>query len=315
MSGVERSVIIRDSTLREAMDVPGVHFTTDERLFLARLLAEAGVPELEVAAPARVAEDLEFVRELKGEGIPVSATGLIYGFRPEFIDEVKASAGLLDRFEIIMPASPKRRPVDIGEKTEILKGALARAKEHFDGGVGAGFPQSLMAEPAIVVKLSELSATEGADRITIYDTGGSGDPFSVHSLIKLVKEAVDIPVFFHAHNDLGFAAANSLAAVMAGADGLDVVINGLGDRAGNASLEQVAVALELRGYKTGIDLKRLTGLSKETAKKAGIEVHTLQPIVGEHSFSHKSPAHLECPELFEPFDPALIGRVRKIDEG
>ena len=110
------------------------------------------------------------------------------------------------------------------------------------------------------------------------------------------------------------ATANSLAAVLAGAGCLDVTINGLGDRAGNASLEQAAVVLRERGFEHGLRLDRLVSLSREVARMTGIPVPKLAPIVGEYAFRHRSPAHLRFPDLFEPFDPRLVGGVRGVDE-
>jgi len=131
-------------------------------------------------------------------------------------------------------------------------------------------------------------------------------------LIKKLKEALEVPLFFHGHNDLGMGTANSLAAVYAGADGLDVTINGLGDRAGNASLEQVVLSLHLKGFETGIILKDLKSLSESVEEASGLRVSKLAPVVGSHVFIHKSPGHLESPDLFEAFDPQLVGSKREL---
>jgi homocitrate synthase NifV len=123
-----------------------------------------------------------------------------------------------------------------------------------------------------------------------------------------------IEIFFHAHNDLGLATANALAAVRAGASGLDLTVNGLGDRAGNASLEQVVLGLHLRGYPTGIALDRLRALSEVVARESGVDVSKQAPVVGEFIVRHKSPSHLEHSDLFETFDPNLLGIERSLEE-
>ena len=128
-----------------------------------------------------------------------------------------------------------------------------------------------------------------------------------------MKESVDVPLFFHGHNDLGLATANSLAAIYAGADGLDVTVNGLGDRAGNAAFEQVIVGLHRKGFHTGIRLQDLRLLSQTVAEESGVEVSKLAPVVGDYVFSHKSPGHLESPELFEAFNPKIVDSVRKLN--
>ena len=108
------------------------------------------------------------------------------------------------------------------------------------------------------------------------------------------------------------ATANSLAAVYAGAEGLDVTMNGLGDRAGNASLEQVVLSLHLKGFETGIILKDLKSLSESVEKASGLRVSELAPVVGKNIFVHKSPGHLESPDLFEAFNPQLVGSEREL---
>ena len=135
----------------------------------------------------------------------------------------------------------------------------------------------------------------------------------MQDLISRLAGEIAAPIFFHGHNDLGLATANSLAAVRAGAAGLDVTVNGLGDRAGNACLEQVAVALHLRGFETGIALRKLTALAAAVEKESGVPVSKLAPVVGEFVVRHKSPSHLADPDLFEAFDPELIGIERTLE--
>jgi homocitrate synthase NifV len=120
-------------------------------------------------------------------------------------------------------------------------------------------------------------------------------------------------VFYHGHNDLGLATANALAAIEAGADGLDVTVNGLGDRAGNVALEQVAVALWVSGRTTGLRLTELAMLSAVVERESGVAVSPLAPVVGRFAVHHRSPGHLPYPQLFEAYDPELIGTARAVD--
>lgn len=175
-----------------------------------------------------------------------------------------------------------------------------------------GFPHSTQTECSFVLEIAQQAVRRGAGRVTVYDTNGSSDPFAIHELITSLKRDLRAPLFFHAHNDLGMATANSLAAVFAGAEGLDATINGLGDRAGNCSLEQAALALHLKGYSTGIALEELISLSEVVAAESGVPVSRIAPVVGEEIFGHKSPAHLDIPELFEAYDPSLVGFQRRL---
>jgi homocitrate synthase NifV len=306
-------VIIRDSTLREGLDVPRVEFSMEQRLRIARLLDQAGVPEIEVVAPGKIAEDLPFAGKLKEQGLRIRTSGLVYSFSPNCKEEVVRLTGCLDRFDILMPVSEKRRPCDRSTKTSLLLEMLDFSLQNMPD-VGVGFPHSTQADPDFLLEISQASAKKGARRIVIYDTNGSADPSEIYALIRRLKQAVHVPLFFHAHNDLGLATANSLAAVHAGADGLDTTVNGLGDRAGNASFEQVVMVLHLKGFSSGISLENLRELSEVVAEESGVEIHGLAPILGEYVATHKSPGHLEIPELFEAFDPSLVGLDRKIDK-
>jgi len=308
-----KKVIIKDSTLREGLDVPNVSFSLEQRLKIVKLLDKANVPEIEMVAPSRVLKDLEFVKMVKEEGLQRKTSGLIYSYNPLCREEIEEASKYLYRFDLLMPVSPKRKPYDRDTKISLLLDALVYSLR-CGSNVGVGFPHSTQTEFEFLLKISKESVKNGAKRVTVYDTNGSSDPFAVYDLIKQLRENLDAALFFHGHNDLGLATANSLAAVYAGADGLDVTINGLGDRAGNASFEQVVLALNLKGFDTGVILEDLRRLSKTVEEESGVEVSKLAPIVGEYIFSHKSPSHLEDPELFEPFDPKIVDSYRRLSK-
>lgn len=298
-------VIIKDATLREGLDVPGVNFSSRQKLKIARMLKTIGVREIEVVAPGKVLKDLAFVKKLKGKRSYPKTSGLIYAYSPYYRPQIEKISGYLDRLDILMPASFKREPCQKKDKIKQLCDALIFASR-FRIEVGAGFPHSFQTPFAFLLEISKEAVRKGAQRITVYDTNGSADPFTVHDMIRRLRKHLDCPLFFHGHNDLGLATANSLAAVYAGADGLDATANGLGDRAGNASLEQMALLLHLRGFKTGIALKGLRPLSKVVERASGISISRIAPVVGEYIFSHKSAAHSINPELFLAFDPRWI---------
>jgi len=306
-------VLLRDATLREGLDTPGVEFNVAQRLDIARLLCGAGVPEIEVVAPGRFDEDIEFVREFQREDLRIRRSGLVYAYHPSIPSQIEKAVAYLDRFDVLMPVSPKRKPADLNDKIRMLQDAIGLATV---GGadVGAGFPHAFQVEAGVVEDICREAVRKGARRITVYDTNGGADPFSVREFISRLKRHCPVPLFFHAHNDLGMATANSLAAILGGADGLDVTVNGLGDRAGNASLEQIAVALHLKGVETGADLKKLKALCAAVAKESGVAVSRLAPIVGDYVFRHKSPGHLEHEELFEAFAPETVGTKGEITE-
>lgn len=308
-----KKVIIKDATLREGLDVPNVNFSVEQRLKIAKLLNKANVPEIEVVAPGKVLEDLKFVKRLKEEGLQLQTSGLLYSFNPRCQEEIQEASGCLNRFDILMPVSTKRKPYDKDNKISLISDVLSYSLRYHSN-VGVGFPNSMQTEIEFLLEIGKEAINKGAKRVTIYDTNGGSDPFAIYDLIKRLKEDLNIPLLFHGHNDLGLSTANSLAAVYAGAGALDVTINGLGDRAGNASFEQVVLGLHLKGFNTGVILKDLRALSKTVEEESGIEVSRLAPIVGEYILCHKSPGHLESPELFEAFDPQLIDSYRRLDK-
>lgn len=305
------SIILRDATLREGLDVPGVSFDTEARLSIARSLALAGVSEIEVVAPARVARDVEIARLLRKEKLSARLSALVYANISSWRGDLEIALDGPHRVDLLMPLSSERPPKDPEQKRLDLERALAAARDA-KADFGAGFPHSTQVSPETVEVIAVRAAQAGAARITLYDTNGSADPFKVHKLASRIVERTRVPIFFHAHNDLGLAVANAWAAVRGGASGLDVTVNGLGDRAGNTSLEQMVMLLGLHDRATGVNPGALRDLSLLVERLSRVPVSWLAPVVGRFAFDHKSPAHGQSPEEFEAFDPEIIGSSRRV---
>lgn len=306
-------VVLKDSTMREGQDVPGVALDPDRKKVLLRKLGDAQIPEAELVAPGHFDRDLDFVREFGKAGGSVKSSGLIYGNGSSWRAQILKAKGVLDRVDILMPLSDLRPPADRGAKSRQMRDALRGAIDIL-GDVGVGFPHATQVERRFLLEMCDSAVQSGVKRITLYDTNGSSDPWAVAGLVEKVRELAEVEICFHAHNDLGMATANSIAAVRAGATCLDVTVNGLGDRAGNASLEQVAMVLHAMGVHHDLRLDRLLDLSRTVEAMTHLPTSKLAPIVGEFVFRHKSPSHLEFPALFEAFDPALVGGVRSVCE-
>jgi len=306
-------IILKDSTMREGLDVPGVQLDVRQKGILLQKLAETGVPEAELVAPGHFDRDILSLKEMERLEPGIRVSGLIYGYGTAWRNQIKAAKGVLDRVDILMPLSDVRPPVGPSAKARQMKEVLHAALDSHTL-VGAGFPHATQVAQDFVVTMCLEASHAGAQRITLYDTNGGSDPWAVADLIQRIRTESGIEICFHAHNDLGMATANSIAAVRAGAGCLDVTVNGLGDRAGNASLEQVAMALHILGFDHGLHLNLLRDLSRMVEAMSLVPVPKLAPIVGEFVFRHKSPSHLHAPELFEPFDPALIGAGRSISK-
>jgi homocitrate synthase NifV len=308
-----KQVILKDSTLREGMDTAQVEFSVEQRLKIMQLLDKANIPEAEIVAPGNVFGDMKFAEKLQEEKLRIKSSGLVYAYSSKCREEIEVSARHLDRINVLMPLSEKRKPYDPNDKTRDLLNILDYALA-FQPDVGVGFPHAIQADIILLLEICQAAAEKGAKRLIIYDTNGGADPFEVNNLIRRLKEKFDVPICFHAHNDLGLATANSLSAVYAGAEILEVTVNGLGDRAGNASLEQIALCLHIKGIDTGIELPHLKTLSETVAQESGVDVPKLAPVVGDYVFQHKSPSHLETPELFEAFNPGILNLRRALIE-
>lgn len=304
-------VFIKDVTLREGQDTPSVEFSDRDKEKIACALSEAGVSEIEVIAPARVFNDLPFARNLKATGFRTPISGLIYATSKNFSDEFEQSVSTLDQVNVLIPLSAKRAPTNWTEKLALVKNVLTHARER-GCRIGIGFPHALTVSYDAISEIIQVAASGNAAHCIIYDTAGSGNPLALHELFKQLTAAHNIPLIFHGHNDLGMATANALAALLGGASGLEVTVNGIGDRAGNTSLEQIIIASAQHGFHSGLQMDHLFALSGLVADCSGVPVHPLAPITGEFAFQHKSASHLPRPELFEAVDPAILNRTRSI---
>ena len=158
------------------------------------------------------------------------------------------------------------------------------------------------------------------DSLNVPDTVGCMIPKTTYELFKELKTVIKVPISTHCHNDFGLAVANSLAAVEAGAAQVHTAVNGLGERAGNAALEEVVTTLHVvYGYKTNVNTRLLYSTSRMVASLTGVSVQVNKAIVGENAFAHESGIHTrgvtEQPLTFEPISPELVGRTRKLVAG
>ncbi len=302
---LQDSVVIRDSTLREGLDVPGIDFSMGEKLRIVRWLRDLGIKEIEIGQPGRIAQSRPLNEKIKKFDGSLVTSGLVFGFG-NFKKELE-EAGFLDRIDILMPLLSR------GPKGDKEIGALAMAINHarklLYKDIGAGFPHATSADPGFLSEISRVAFENGARRIIVYDTNGKATP---EEIVKIVTGLSGIlPVHIHCHNDRGLALINSLAALEAGARFVDVTFGGIGDRAGNTALEPLIVNLELKGIKHNLNIKNLKNASDTVAEITKLR-SPLFPVTGDFSFYHSTKTHLEKPQLFEAFPPQLIGARRKV---
>ncbi len=314
-TNVRKPVYIVDTTLREGEQTPGVSFTIDQKLEIARKLDEIGVDMIEAGHPA-VAPDIEkAVKLIVKEGLQAE---IIAHSRAVRYDIEKAAECEVDRIAIFYGVSDihlkYKHKASREEALQIIAEHIEFAKSH---GVKVRFTaeDASRTELSYLIQVVKIAHEAGADRVSLADTVGILTPFRARELFSRVKQAVPtVELDIHAHNDLGLAVANSLAAFEGGATGIHVTVNGLGERCGIASLQEVAVALKvLYGIDT-VDLKKLVDLSKLVERYSGIVLPPHMPVVGDNAFTHKAGVHvagvLANPETYEPYPPELVGRTR-----
>ena len=313
MNTISKPLVINDTTLRDGEQSAGVAFSLSEKLAIARQLDAMGVTELEVGIPAMGKIECGGIRAVADLALSVR---LMVWSRLS-VDDIDACAGVgAHLIDISVPSSDQHLAFKLRRTREWLLEALPEHIRYaLDSGleVGVGAEDASRADPDFLARIAEVAQQAGARRIRFADTLGVLDPFGVLERIGNLKKRTDLEIEMHAHDDLGMATANTLAAVRAGATHVNTTVNGLGERAGNAPLEEVVLGLkQCYGIDSGIDLTGFSKLSAMVAQASGRPVPWQKSVVGEGVFTHESGIHidglLKHPDNYQGFDPKIVGR-------
>ncbi len=310
-------VKIDDTTLRDGEQTAGVVFSNHEKIRIAKLLDEIGVDQIEVGIPAMGGDEKESIKKIVSLGLGASVLAwnrtVVEDIQHSIDCGVNAVAISISASDIHMEHKLKK---DRAWVLESIKTSVDFAKKH-DLYVSVNAEDASRADRDFLIEFAKIAKEHGADRLRYCDTLGVMEPFSTYDDIRALKEAVDIEIEMHTHNDFGMATANALAGVLAGANWINTTINGLGERAGNAALEEVVMALKcIGGLDLGFETAKFRALSEYVANASARTIPAWKSIVGTNVFAHESGIHadgvLKHPKTYEAFSPEEVGLFRQI---
>jgi homocitrate synthase NifV len=303
--------------LRDGEQTAGVAFTAHEKIAIARALDRAGVPEIEVGVASMGDAELERIREITQAGL---STRTMVWARLADVDLRAAARCGADIVHVAVPVSDQQIGRKLARTRDWVLAMVQRCVFALrDAGLtpSVGLEDASRADRAFLAQVVETAEAAGAVRVRYADTLGVLDPFSTFERIAELRAVTGMDIEIHAHNDLGLATANTLAAWRAGATHASTTVNGLGERAGNAALEEIVMGLRhLHGVECGIDSRALPDLSELVARAAGRPVPAGKCIVGAAVFSHECGIHVDGlmkdRRNYESIDPAELGRSHSI---
>ncbi|MFO1424034.1 MAG: homocitrate synthase [Candidatus Competibacteraceae bacterium] len=317
MPVLPRTVVIDDTTLRDGEQSAGVAFTQNEKRAIARGLAALGVPELEIGIPAMGAEERESIRDIVALGL--NATLLVWSRMRESDIRLCRDLGV-SCVDLSVPLSDQQLRHKLGWTREQALDAIRRCvpmARDLGLEVIVGGEDASRADHDVLLRAAETAQTAGARRFRFADTLGIMEPLGTLALFQRLRSAVDLELEMHAHDDLGLATANTLTAALGGATHVNTTVNGLGERAGNAALEEVVMGLrKLYNFRVDVDLSRFPALSRQVAAAANRPLSWHKSLVGEGVFTHEAGIHvdglLKHPLNYQGVDPAELGRGHRL---
>ncbi|MGA2121099.1 MAG: homocitrate synthase family protein [Methanoregula sp.] len=308
------NIEICDVTLRDGEQTPGVSFSCQEKVEIATMLDEIGIEVIEAGFPAVSPNEKQCVKTIANLGLDARICGFCRAREPDIQAAIDCN---VDMVSIFIPTSELHVRLKFKKsRGQVLEDSLTMIDFARDHGVQVRFAaeDASRTDLAFLKEVYQRAADHGAVLLSFADTVGCLIPSEMNRIMTDLVTSVDRPFCAHCHNDMGCAVANTITAAEAGAFQLHTTVNGIGERAGNASLEELLVALRM---KKGIDrykLSTLTRLSHMVEKYSGITLPRNKPVTGELAFSHESGIHiaaiLEDPSTYEYFPPDLVGGER-----
>jgi 2-isopropylmalate synthase len=316
----ETKVRIFDTTLRDGEQTPGVSITPEQKVQIAIKLDELGIDAIEAGFPVVSHGESIAIKKITKQGLKAEICGLARAVKSDIDAAINCDLAYIHTFiatsDIHMQFKLRMNREQVLEKAAW---AVEYAKKH---GIQVEFSaeDATRSDRTFLNQVFKAVANAGVDRLDIPDTVGYATPQYIEQIVKDVQTNIELPISMHCHNDFGLAVANSISGINAGAACAHVTINGLGERAGNASLEEFVMALQcLYGRKHNVKTELLYETSRFISNTMGIIVQPNKAIIGENAFGHESGIHthgiINNPLTYEPISPDLVGRKRWLQAG
>jgi homocitrate synthase NifV len=319
-SKIQGAVYVDDTTLRDGEQTAGVVFANEEKIHIARMLARVGVHQIEVGIPAMGGDEKETIKRIVELGLPTS----ILAWNRAVIEDLQHSLDCgVDAVAISISSSDIHIQHKLNRDRQWVLDSVKRsvewAKKH-NLYVSVNAEDASRAAPEFLVEFGATAKEAGADRLRYCDTVGILDPLEMYERVKNLIAEVAMPIEMHTHNDFGMATANAIAGLEAGATWVNTTVNGLGERAGNAPLEELVMALQYcEGVSLGIRTSLFRELSEYVALASGRPLPAWKPVVGSNLFVYESEGRasgvVQDPSTYEIFLPGEVGLVRRFNVG
>ncbi len=312
-----REIKIVDTTLRDGEQTAGVAFANHEKIAIAQALSDIGIDQLEVGIPTMGGDEKAAIKEICKRGLKSS----IMAWNRAVISDIEQSIDCgVDAVAISLSVSDIHIQHKLKKSREwVLENMYEAVSFAHQNGlyISVNGEDASRADTDFLIEFINVAKQAGANRFRFCDTVGVMEPFGIKEKIEKIYNATKFDIEMHTHNDFGMATANAMAGVMGGANYIGCTVNGLGERAGNAALEEVLMALKfLYKYDTTVDTTKFVELSRYVSKASGRELPAWKPIVGTNMFRHESGVHadgaIKNPKNYEAFDPAVVGLERQI---
>lgn len=309
---------IFDTTLRDGEQTPRTSFSYDDKRRIAAALDEMGTHVIETGFPVNGDAEFEAVRDIAA-GTNTTTCGLARVVDKDVDAALEAGVDMVHVF--VSTSDVQIQDSMHASRDDVRERAVAAIEQITDAGVEAMFSpmDATRTDSAFLADIVEAADDAGADWINLPDTCGVATPGRFSSLVESVDERVDAQIDVHTHDDFGMATANALAGLEAGADQVQVSVNGIGERAGNAAYEEVVMAVEsVYGADTGIDTTNISELSTLVERRSDVPIPGNKPVVGSNAFAHESGIHaagvMENSDTFEPgvMTPEMVGGRREV---